>query len=109
MSLVATIAQKLVKRSDGTGRVAVMEVMINTPTVKKLILDEKLDNIDKVIGDSAKLYKMQTINQHLFALAEQGVLTKEDALTASYNPNDLRIMFQTKSIEAKVQSFKKQH
>ena len=109
MSLVATIAQKLVKRSDGSGRVAVMEIMINTPTIRKLVLEEKLDSIDKVIGDSAKLYKMQTSNQHLFALAEEGVLTKEDALNASYNPNDLRIMFQTKSIESKVQSFKKLH
>jgi twitching motility protein PilT len=107
MSMVATVAQKLVKRSDGSGRVAVMEVMINTPTIRKLILEEKLDSIDKVIGESAKLYRMQTSNQHLFALAEEGVLTKEDALTASYNPNDLRIMFQTKSMEAKVQSFKK--
>jgi twitching motility protein PilT len=107
MSLVATIAQKLVKRSDGKGRVAVMEVMINTPTVRKLILEEKLDGIDKVIGESAKLYKMQTINQHLFDLTEQGVLTKEDALSASYNPNDLRILFQTKTVESKVQGMKK--
>jgi twitching motility protein PilT len=109
MSLVATIAQKLVKRSDGSGRVAVMEVMINTPTIRKLILEEKLDSIDKAIADSAKLYKMQTTNQHLFSLVQRGVLTKDDALTASYNPNDLRIMFQTQSIEAKVESMRKQH
>jgi twitching motility protein PilT len=109
MALVATVAQKLVKRSDGSGRVAVMEVMINTPTIKKLILEEKLDSIDKAIADSAKLYKMQTTNQHLFSLVQSGVLTKDDALTASYNPNDLRIMFQTQSIEAKVESMRKQH
>jgi twitching motility protein PilT len=107
MSLVATIAQKLVKRSDGKGRVAVMEIMINTPTIRKLILDEKLDSIDKCISESAKLYKMQTINQHLFDLVEQGVLTKDDALNASYNPNDLRILFQTRTIETKVQGFRK--
>jgi twitching motility protein PilT len=107
MSLVATIAQKLIKKSDGSGRTAVMEIMINTPTIRKLIIDEKLDSIDKAIEDSAKLYRMQTINQHLFELAKEGVLTKEDALNASYNPNDLRIMFQTQLIEEKVGDLKK--
>lgn len=94
-SLYATIAQRLVKKSDGSGRVAVMEVMINTPTIRKHISEEHLDQIDKTIAESAQLYKMQTMNQHLFQLAQDGVLTREDALSASYNPNDLRIMFQT--------------
>ena len=107
MSLVATIAQKLIKKSDGSGRMAVMEVMINTPTVKKLIIEEKLDQIDKVIEDSSKLYKMQTFNQHLFQFVKEGVLTKEDALSTSYNANDLRIMFQTQFVEEKVEDLKK--
>ncbi len=107
MSLIATVAQKLIKKSDGSGRTAVMEVMINTPTVRKLIIDEKLDQIDKAIEDSAKLYKMQTFNQHLFSIVRDGVLTKEDALAASYNPNDLRIMFQTQMVGDKVENAKK--
>jgi twitching motility protein PilT len=96
MSLLATMAQRLVKKSDGSGRTAVIEIMINTPTIKKLISEEKLDQIDKAIADSAELYKMQTFNQHLFQLVLENVLTKEDALEASSNPNDLRIMLQTK-------------
>jgi twitching motility protein PilT len=107
MSLVATVAQKLIKASDGSGRTAVMEIMINTPTVRKLIIEEKLDLIDKTIEESAKLYKMQTFNQHLFQLVKEGTLTKEDALSTSYNPNDLRIMFQTKFVEEKVEGMKK--
>ena len=95
MSLIAVITQRLVKRSDGLGRVAVMEIMMNTPTIKRLIIDGKLDAIDKAIASSTELYKMQTINQHLFKLVEDNVLSKEDALDASSNPNDLRIMFQT--------------
>jgi len=54
--------------------------------------------IDKAIADSALLYKMQTQNQHLFKLIEEGKITKEDALTMSRNPNDLRIMFQTQTM-----------
>jgi twitching motility protein PilT len=107
VSLVATIAQKLIKKSDGSGRAAVMEIMINTPTVKKLIIEEKMDQIDKTIEDSAKLYKMQTFNQHLFQFVKTGILTKEDALNTSYNPNDLRIMFQTQSMGDKVEDLKK--
>ncbi len=107
MSLVATVAQKLIKASDGSGRTAVMEILINTPTVRKLIIEGKLDLIDKTIEESAKLYKMQTFNQHLFQLVKEGTLTKEDALSTSYNPNDLRIMFQTKFVEEKVEGMKK--
>ncbi|HMK59657.1 MAG TPA: type IV pilus twitching motility protein PilT [Dissulfurispiraceae bacterium] len=107
MALIATVAQKLIKKSDGSGRMAVMEIMINTPTIKKLITDEKLDQIDKTIEESAKLYKMQTFNQHLFKLVQEEMLTKDDALAASYNPNDLRIMFQTQMVGDKVESMKK--
>lgn len=107
MSLIATVAQKLIKKSDGSGRTAVMEIMINTPTVRKLIIDEKLDQIDKAIEDSAKLYKMQTFNQHLFNIVQDGAITKEDALAASYNPNDLRIMFQTQMVGDKLNTIKK--
>ncbi len=54
--------------------------------------------IDKAIADSALLYNMQTQNQHLFKLIEEGKITKEEALKISRNPNDLRIIFQTKTM-----------
>jgi len=95
MTLAATVSQKLVKKSDGSGRIAVIEIMINTPTIKKLIEEGKAGQIDKVIAESAQFFKMQTMNQHLLQLVKDKVLTKEDALSASNNPNDLRIMFQT--------------
>lgn len=95
MTLCATLSQRLIKRSDGSGRVAVMEVMINTPTIKRMIEEGKVGAIDKAIHDAASLYKMQTMNQDLFRLVKEGVIMKEDALSFSNNPNDLRIMFQT--------------
>jgi twitching motility protein PilT len=94
-TLCATISQRLAKTADGKGRVAVVEVMINTPTIRKLIEEGKIGAIDKVISDSASMYKMQTYNQHLFQLVKEGTITKEDALSISLNPNDLKIMFQT--------------
>ena len=99
MTLCATVSQRLVKKADGSGRVAVIEVMINTATIKKLIEEEKIGAIDRAIHESASLYKMQTMNQHLFQLVKDGTVTKEDALSISNNPNDLRIMFQTQMPE----------
>ncbi|MFZ6016801.1 MAG: ATPase, T2SS/T4P/T4SS family [Nitrospirota bacterium] len=95
MTLWATVSQRLIKKSNGSGRVAVIEVMINTPTIRKMIEEGKTGAIDKAIHDSASLYKMQTMNQHLFQLVKDGAITKEDALSVSNNPNDLRILFQT--------------
>ncbi|MBA4349025.1 MAG: type IV pili twitching motility protein PilT [Thermodesulfovibrio sp.] len=98
MTLAATVSQKLVKKSDGSDRIAIIEIMINTPTIKKLIEEGKAGQIDKVIAESAQFFKMQTMNQHLLQLVKDKVLTKEDALSASNNPNDLRIMFQTQFV-----------
>jgi twitching motility protein PilT len=95
MTLCAIISQRLIKKLDGSDRVAVIEVMINTPTIRKMIEEGKIGAIDKAIHDSASLYKMQTMNQHLFQLVKEGTITQEGALSVSNNPNDLRIMFQT--------------
>lgn len=105
-SLVAALAQKLIKKSDESGMAVVMEIMINTPTIRKSIAEEKLDQIDKLIHDSAELYKMQTLNQHLFKYIKEGVLTPDDAFAISNNPNDLKVMLQTQSIYAKEQDKK---
>jgi len=95
MTLRAVIAQKLIVKADGSGRVAAMEIMLNTPTIKKMIAEDRLDEIDKIIVESKKLYKMQSLNQHLFDYVKDGIITRDEALASSINPNDLRIMFST--------------
>ena len=97
-ALGAIISQRLVKTSDDKGRIGVFEIMINTATIRKLIQEAKVGMIDKIIAESALFYKMQTQNQHLFKLVEEGRITKEEALNTSKNQNDLRIMFQTQSM-----------
>lgn len=94
-TLVAVVAQRLIKRKDGQGRAAAMEVMINTPLIKKLIEDSKTGQIAKAIEDSASFYKTQSFNQSLFALVEKGIVDAEEALAASNNPNDLKIQLST--------------
>lgn len=94
-TLLAVIAQRLIKRADGNGRVAVLEILINTSTIKKLIEENKIGLISKTIEESATLYHMQTFNQALFSLWKEKLILEEDALSASPNPNDLKILFQT--------------
>jgi twitching motility protein PilT len=106
MTLHATVSQRLIKTSDGKQRVPVVEIMINTPTIRKLIEEDKTGMIDKVIADSESFYKMQTQNQHLLKLIKDNIVTQEDALKVSKNANDLKIMLQTKMSTAKKESDK---
>jgi len=94
-TLLAVIAQRLLKRTDGKGRVAALEIMINSPTIKKLIEENKIAAISKTMEESVTFYQMQTFNQALFNLWKENLITQEDALTVSPNPNDLKIQFET--------------
>ncbi|HAV42745.1 TPA: type IV pili twitching motility protein PilT [bacterium] len=99
-TLLATISQRLLRRADGSGRVAAMEIMINTPMIKKLIEENRIGAIDKAIEESKSFYNTQSFNQSLFDLASSGVITKEEALANSTNPNDLNLKFQTQGFAA---------
>jgi len=93
--LAAIVSQRLLKRADGKGRVAVLEIMINTPTVQKLIEENKIGAIGKAIEESASFYKMQSFNQCLFQYIKSKTISFEEALSFSNNPNDLKIQLQT--------------
>lgn len=90
-SLTAVISQRLVPRADGKGRIPVCEVLIKSRTIQDYILSNELDKIDDVMASSGNFYKMQTFNQHLEKLVEQGVITKEEALLNSNKPDELKM------------------
>jgi len=96
--LLSVVSQRLVRRADGQGRVAVQEIMINTPTVQKLIEDDKIGGLAKAIEDSATFYKMQSFNQALLQHIKAKTVSAEEALAASRNANDLRIQLQTQGL-----------
>jgi twitching motility protein PilT len=96
--LLGVVAQRLVRRAMGEGRIALQEIMINTPTVQKLIEDNKVGALGKAIEDSAEYYKMQSFNQALLAALARDQITLEEALSYSPNPNDLKIRLQTEGI-----------
>jgi twitching motility protein PilT len=102
-TLVAVISQRLVRRSDGNGRIAAIEVMINSPTIKKLIEEGNTSGINKAIESSVTYYRMQSLNQSLVKLVQDGIITEEEALSVTPNPDEFRLnlkgIFSGSSIE----------
>jgi twitching motility protein PilT len=92
LTLQAVISQRLVNRADGTGRVAAMEILINSPNVRDLIAEGKTSQIEKAMQASGDYYRMQTFNMALAQLVRDKAVTEEDALATSTNPGDLRLM-----------------
>ncbi|MHB2017801.1 MAG: type IV pilus twitching motility protein PilT, partial [Candidatus Xenobia bacterium] len=98
--LTAVVSQRLVRKVDGSGRVAVQEIMINSPTVRKLVEEGKTQSLDKVIEESNDYYGMQSLNQALAAAVRSGVVSEEGAVAVSNNPGDLKMKLQTERLSA---------
>ncbi len=92
LNLVGVLSQRLIKRADGRGRIAAMEIMINSPHVSQLLEAGNTLEIEKAIAKSDSYYRMQTFNQALCALVNKGIITKEEAIESSSNPDDLNLM-----------------
>lgn len=90
--LQAVISQRLIPRKDGPGRVPGIELMIATPTVRQLLEEGRTPDLGAVIRDSQH-FGCMTFNQSLFGLFEKGLISREDALANSDNPEELEMMF----------------
>jgi twitching motility protein PilT len=92
LALQAVVSQRLVRRADGSGRTAAMEIMINSPNIRELIQEGKTNSIEKAMAASGDFYRMQTFNQALAKLVQDRVVAEQEALGVSTNPNDLKLM-----------------
>ena len=89
-NLRAVIAQRLVPRKDGAGRVPAVEVMVSTPTVREYVLSaEKTPMLHAVIAEGMTQYGMQTFDQSVLALLKHELITEEAALQSCSHPNEL--------------------
>jgi len=86
--LKGIISLKLVKRKDGKGLIAAVEIMMMTPRISKLIEENNIPEIHLEIEKSVSFFKMQTMNQSLMALVLNGVVDAGVAQAASLNPED---------------------
>ncbi len=94
-SLKAIISQRLLKRADGRGRVAAMEVMVCTSRIKELLSEEgRILELREAIAQGAVGYDMQTFDQSLMQLLKRGLITKDEALKNCTNPDDFKLRLQ---------------
>ncbi len=95
-ALQAVISQRLLPRADGHGRVAAVEILICTGTVRDLIRDaDRMAALRDYIRDARDQYGMQTFDQHLMDLVAGDVVTYETALAAATNPADFELQMRT--------------
>ena len=100
LNLKGMISQRLIPKQDSKGRVAVVEVMLNTPLISDLIFKGDVSEIKEIMKKSRNL-GMQTFDQALFDAFENNVITYEDALRNSDSVNDLRLQIKLSSKRAK--------
>jgi twitching motility protein PilU len=100
LNVRAFVAQRLILRADGRGRVPAIEVMLNTPLTSDLIFKGDIPGIKDVMKRSRE-QGMQTFDQSLFDLYERGLITYEDALRNADSINDLRLDIKLRGKEAR--------
>ncbi|HEY7170037.1 MAG TPA: ATPase, T2SS/T4P/T4SS family, partial [Vicinamibacterales bacterium] len=93
--LKAVVSQRLVPKADGSGRAAAVEVMLTTPFIRDCIVDkDKTYQIPRSIAAGAIQYGMQTFDQSIFGLFEQGLVSYEEALRWASNVDEFKLKVQ---------------
>jgi len=93
--LRAIISQRLIRRKDGTGRVAAVEILIGSATVKEYIeVAKSFSDIVKLMEEGYSIYGMQTFDQALFDLWKADIITTETALESATSPKNLRLLIE---------------
>jgi twitching motility protein PilT len=89
-NLKAVITQRLIQRADGRGRVPACEIMVSSPTIEEYIQSpDKTLMIHSLVAEGKNQYGMQTFDQAVMDMLDQGLITKEDAVKNCNHPNEL--------------------
>jgi twitching motility protein PilU len=89
-NLKAIISQRLVRTADGKGRIAAIEILLNTPIVADKLLKGDFNELKEIMGKSREL-GMRTFDTSLFELYDAGIITYEEALHNADSQNELRL------------------
>ena len=100
LNLKAFISQRLIPKKEGKGRIAAIEIMLNSPLISELIFKGEVHEIKEIMKRSREL-GMQTFDMALFDLYEAGQISYEDALRNADSLNDLRLKIKLESKTAK--------
>jgi twitching motility protein PilT len=95
-ALHGVVSQRLLRRKDGHGRVAALEILIVTGTIRDLILDpNRTAEVREFIAEGREEYGMQTFDQHLMELVAEDVVDYDTALANASNPSDFELQMKT--------------
>lgn len=90
-SLIGIVAQQLIVRADGKGRILASEMLVKSPSVEHAIRNHQFEMIPDLMAKSDLYYKMQTMNMDLEILIRAGLVTYEAGIASSGNPADLKL------------------
>ncbi|MBF7071998.1 PilT/PilU family type 4a pilus ATPase [Glaciecola sp. MH2013] len=94
----AIVAQQLVPTIDGKGRVAAIEILLNSPLIADLIQRNEIGSLKEAMM-KGKEQGMQTFDMALYDLVKENRISEEQAMHNADSPNDLRLMFKLDSEE----------
>lgn len=95
-NMKAIISQRLVRTEDGKGRRAAVEIMLNTPLISDIILKGNMHELKAIMTKSREL-GMQTFDQALFDLYDEGAISYDEAIRNADSANELRLQIKLKS------------
>ncbi len=90
LCLLGVVCQRLIPRKDGRGRIPALEIMRNTPVIKKLLLEGNTKQIPDYVKEGGE-FGMQTFNQSMLSLFQEGLISYEYALQNASNPEEFRL------------------
>ncbi|MBD3778882.1 MULTISPECIES: PilT/PilU family type 4a pilus ATPase [unclassified Cellulomonas] len=99
-ALRGIVSQRLVRRADGHGRVAVIEVLVNTGRTAEAIVDPGSTEPLLDLIRQGDYYKMQTFDQHLAQLVADGSVSYDEAVAVATNPQDLTVELRASGVIA---------
>lgn len=90
-SLIGVLSQRLIPSRSDDDSVLASECLINSPSIQKLISEERLDRIPEMIALSKDYYQMHSLNQSLLKLVQLGKISLRKALSVSPRPEELQM------------------
>jgi twitching motility protein PilT len=90
--LQGVVSQQLLAKHNAPGRVLAMEVLVPNAAVRNLIRDDKVHQIYSQMQVGQDKFAMQTLNQSLFSLFQRRLISRDQAMERSLEPDELRMM-----------------
>jgi twitching motility protein PilT len=100
--LEGVLSQTLIPRVGGTGRALALEVMIPNPAIRNLIREDKIHQIYSQMQVGQEKFGMQTMNQSLISLVSKRIISLDDALGRSTDPDEFKQMMSTGGMQNQI-------